>query len=64
MAALISPIRANFSWQITLMAFAVMMALALMFLQFLNVDKLVDRVVDLENKDAEEQCMMVTLAEI
>ena len=52
LAALIGPIKANFNWQITLFAFAVMIALAWLLLQFLNINKQVERVVNLENKDA------------
>ena len=64
MAALIGPIKANFSWEIALIAFAVMMALALLFVQFLNIDKQVECVTTLENKDVEDEVMMVMLAEI
>ena len=49
--ALIGPIKANFSWQITLFAFAIMLGLAWILLQFLNIDKQVAGVVALENKD-------------
>lgn len=49
--ALIDPIKANFSWQITLFAFAIMLGLAWVLLQFLNIDKQVAGVVALENKD-------------
>ena len=49
--ALIGPIKANFSWQITLFAFAIMLGLAWVLLQFLNIDKQVAGVVALENKD-------------
>ena len=52
LAALIGPITTNFNWQFALMAFAVMIALAWLLLQFLNINKQVERVVDLENKDA------------
>jgi MFS transporter, PAT family, beta-lactamase induction signal transducer AmpG len=55
LAALIGPIKANFNWQITLLAFAVMIAIAWLLLQFLNINKQVERVVDLENGDAESQ---------
>lgn len=64
LAALIGPIRANFNWEITLFAFAIMTASAWLLLQFINIEKHVARVVDLENKDIEKQGMMVTLAEI
>ena len=53
-AALIGPIKANFNWQITLFAFAVMIALAWLLLQFLNINKQVERVVDLDNNDVQK----------
>ena len=59
LAALIGPIKAHFNWQIALFAFAVMIALAWLLLQFLNINKQAERVVDLENKDAEKQMIMV-----
>ena len=49
--ALIDPIKANFSCQITLFAFAIMLGLAWILLQFLNIDQQVAGVVALENKD-------------
>lgn len=53
LAALIGPIKANFSWQNSLLAFAVFIALAWLLLQFLNIDKQVAQVQNLENKDSE-----------
>ncbi len=44
LAALIGPIKSNFSWSVTLFAFAVMIALAWVLLQFLNINKQVERV--------------------
>ena len=60
LAALIGPIKANFNWQITLFAFAVMIALAWLLLQFLNINKQVERVVNLENRDTENQMATAT----
>lgn len=59
MASLIGPIKANFSWEITLFAFAIMIALAWLFLQFLNINEHIERVVHLENKDLESQVLMM-----
>ena len=59
LAAMIGPIKAHFNWQIALFAFAVMIILALVLLQFLNINKQAQRVVDLENNDAEKQMIMV-----
>jgi MFS transporter, PAT family, beta-lactamase induction signal transducer AmpG len=58
-AALIGPIKSNFNWQITLFAFAIMTALALLLLQFLNINKQVERVVHLENSDISNQLAVV-----
>ena len=59
LAALIGTIKTNFSWQITLFAFAVMIALAWFIMQFLNINKQVERVVNLENRDTENQMAAV-----
>ena len=53
LAALIGPITSNFDWQVALMAFAFMIAIAWLLLQFLNINKQVERVVNLENSDTE-----------
>ena len=52
LAALIGPINTQFRWQISLLAFAVMIGLAWLLLQFLNINKQAEQVVMLENKDA------------
>ncbi|MBK8876428.1 MAG: MFS transporter [Bacteroidetes bacterium] len=56
-AALIGPVRDNFNWQISLFAFAIFIALALFILQFLNIDKQIERVAELENKDFESKIL-------
>jgi PAT family beta-lactamase induction signal transducer AmpG len=53
LAALIGPIKENFSWQITLVAFAVMIAIVLVLLQLLNIHRHVQKVDELEKRDAE-----------
>lgn len=58
-AALIAPIKGNFSWEITLFSFAIMIATAWLLMQFLNINKQVDRIVELENEDLEKQEMSV-----
>lgn len=60
LAALIGPITANFNWQISIFAFAVMIAVAWFIMQFLNINKQVERVVDLENKDAKTDLLLVS----
>lgn len=59
LAALIGPITSNFNWQISLLAFACMIALAWLLLQFLNINKQVERVVNLENRDLENKIATV-----
>jgi MFS transporter, PAT family, beta-lactamase induction signal transducer AmpG len=54
-AALISPIRENFSWQISLFAFAIFIAMAWFALHFLNIDNQIGKVAELEDKDLESQ---------
>jgi len=60
LAALIGPIKENFNWQITLLAFAIMIALSWLLLQFLNLNNQVERVSNLENIDAENQMAIAT----
>jgi MFS transporter, PAT family, beta-lactamase induction signal transducer AmpG len=54
-AALIGPIKANFNWNISIFSTAVFIGLALLLLQFVNIDKQIEKVVDLENRDLEKQ---------
>jgi hypothetical protein len=51
MAALIGPIKSNFGWEMTILAFAVMIGVALILLQFLNIDKQVAVVSQLEARE-------------
>ena len=64
LAALIGPIRSNFSWEITFLGFAIMIGFAWVLIQFLDINKQVKEVEKIENSDIEKQGMMVTLAEI
>lgn len=59
LAALIGPVTANFNWQISIFAFAVMIAVAWFIMQFLNINKQVERVIYLENSDAPKQMEIV-----
>lgn len=54
-AALIGPIRENFSWQISLFAFAIFIGLSWLVLQFLNIDRHIEKVSELERKDLESK---------
>lgn len=60
LAALIGPVTSNFNWQIALMSFAAMIALAWLLLQFLNINKQVEGVVDLENKNTDIENKMAS----
>ena len=50
-SALIGPIKANFNWEITFLAFVLIIGLAWLLMQFLNIKEQVKRVAALENKD-------------
>lgn len=50
-AALIGPVKANFSWEISLFAAAVFIGLSVLLLQFVNIDKQIEKVVALEEQD-------------
>jgi PAT family beta-lactamase induction signal transducer AmpG len=52
-ASLIGPIKEHFSWQNSLFAFALFIALAWFILQFLNIDKQIESVTNLEKLDLE-----------
>lgn len=54
-AALIGPIRENFNWQISLFAFAIFISIAWLSLQFLNIDRQIAKVAELESKDLESK---------
>jgi PAT family beta-lactamase induction signal transducer AmpG len=54
-AAMIGPIRTHFNWSVTLLAFAVFIALAWLLLQRLNIQQQINGVANLENKDKEKQ---------
>ena len=53
-AALIGPIRASFNWQYSLLAFAVFIMLAFLLLQFVDIDKQIEKVAYLEKMDLDE----------
>lgn len=62
-AALIPPIKGSFSWEITIFSFAIMIAMAWFLLQFLNINKQVERIEELEYEDVQKKGMLVTLSE-
>lgn len=50
-AKLIGPMRAEFAWEYTLLVFAVVMAIAWVIIQFLRIQRQLDRIIELENED-------------
>ena len=60
--ALIGPIRATMNWSMSLFAFSAFIALAWFLLQFLNIDKQIACVVNLEKNDSDKQRMMADVA--
>ncbi len=53
-AALIGPMKENFSWEITFMSFAFLMFLSLLTILFINLDKLQTQITSIEKKEIEE----------
>ncbi|WP_290791604.1 MFS transporter [Flavihumibacter sp. UBA7668] len=47
----IGPIKSVFGWELSLFAFALIIGIAWLILQFVDIDKQISRVVDLETKD-------------
>ena len=58
-ATLIGPMKNNFSWEITLFSFTGMLAIAWLIMQFLDIDKHVDQLTELEHKNAESELLLV-----
>lgn len=54
-ATFIGPMTENFNWQISLLAFAGIIALAWFVLQFVNIDKQIEQVMHLEKSDLENE---------
>ncbi|WP_310391725.1 MFS transporter [Hymenobacter sp.] len=54
-ATLIGPIKDNFSWEITFFSFVGMIALAWLTMHFLNIDKQIEQLAELEDKESEKQ---------
>ncbi len=53
-AKLIGPMKTEFSWEYTLLGFAVVMMIAWLIIQFLRINRQLKRISDLENEDAHE----------
>ena len=54
-AALIGPIKENFSWNVTFMVFVGLIAASWLLLQFLNIDKQIERIQELELEEAQKR---------
>lgn len=54
-AAFIGPMTENFNWQVSLFAFAGFITLAWIVLQFVNIDKQIQQVIDLEKSKLENK---------
>ena len=52
-AALINPISSSFNWQISLVFFTLFLAIAWLILYFLNIEKQIELVAEMELKDLE-----------
>ena len=61
LAALIGPIRDNFSWGITLLGFAGFILVAWILLQFLNIESHVKSIEHLENQDLESEIIKLSV---
>ena len=57
-ATLIGPIKENFSWEITFFSFVVMIGFAWLSMQFINIDKQVEQITELENEEAERELLL------
>jgi MFS transporter, PAT family, beta-lactamase induction signal transducer AmpG len=56
----IGPIKNNFSWEYTLLAFACMIALAWILIRLMQINQHVEKVVALEKRDVQNQMVLVT----
>ncbi|MGF2411415.1 MFS transporter [Ferruginibacter sp.] len=56
----IGPIKNNFSWEYTLLAFACMIALAWILIRLMQINQHVEKVVALEKRDTQNQMVLVT----
>ena len=58
-AYLIGPVKKTFNWEYTLFAFAIMMLVALLVIRSVRINKQVEKVNELEQKDIETQLLAV-----
>ncbi|HRG59973.1 MAG TPA: MFS transporter [Bacteroidia bacterium] len=55
LASLVGPITANYSWQISLLSFSIMLGISFILFQFLNYDKHLQEIEKLEHLDAKHE---------
>ena len=58
-ATLIGPIKDNYSWEITFFSFVAMIVLAWLTLHFLNIDKQIAQIAELEKEEVESEVLIV-----
>lgn len=58
-ATLIGPVKENFNWDITLLAFVGMLAIACLLLQFLNISQQVAQLSEVDDEVTERQALLV-----
>jgi len=56
-ATLIGPIKENFSWEITFLCFVGMLAIAALVLHFLNIDRQMEQMAELDKEKAESEVL-------
>ncbi len=60
-AALIGPLKANFNWEITILSFAGFILIAWILLQFLNVERQVQGIENLDKRDIEGDILKLSI---
>jgi len=60
-AALIVPIKASFSWEYTVLSFSILIIIMWIALQFLNINKQVARIQELDNLDYDYQVLLLSV---
>lgn len=58
-AAFIGPVKENFGWEMTFLFFAGMIGLALVVLQFVNIDAHIKRINEMDRETAERQLVEI-----
>ncbi|MBC8154113.1 MAG: MFS transporter, partial [Bacteroidetes bacterium] len=58
-ATLIGPMKENLSWELTFLSFVGMMALSWFIMLFLNIDKHVEQITELDNEEAEREALVL-----